>query len=361
MPWEIREEANEFCVYKKNGEKVQCHQLREHAEQQMSALYANEKAVMLCEDCAGRFDGDPETLALEGGDPKTCALCGEKGKTLRPYEASKAGRRMSGTNVEKLTALSQQLRTALGTLGDLLAWSQYADASPIISETLSLDSVDGLLASLKGIDAPPMHLREVKSTASGTVIGGIMAPWGNPQNRDLHLDYFTPDTEFYLDNYAKAPAMFQHGKDSMIGKARLGHRDDAYKTDNGLWVQDWISKSNRFWGVIEALLQANKLYYSPGSVPHLVDRTPERKLKAYPIVDDTFTPTPAQYQLGLRKMSLDYVKSLYDDAGLQFDVPEPLREKVTTTLTSDRDREAQKAEALARLTIAKAKMLSLEV
>ena len=214
--------------------------------------------------------------------------------------------------------------------------------------------VPGNVATTFSNVGPSMALSEIKSTDKGIVLGGYMVLWGDPDNRDAQMDYFTPETEFYLDHYSKAPALFQHGQDPIIGKGVLGYRDDARKDADGLWVQDWIDTSNEYFGIVRALLDAGKLYYSPGSVPHLVDRTDDRQLKAYPIVDDTFTPTPAQFALGMEGRSLDFIKSVYTDAGQEFTLPEALRGKPGNGLTGEGEQERQ--IALAKLRLKKARL-----
>ena len=168
-------------------------------------------------------------------------------------------------------------------------------------------------------------------------------PWGSPTRRDLQLDYATPETEFYLEHYPNAPALFHHGRDPQIKAAILGQRDDAHKDETGLWVQDWLNKGNKFWDMVKALLDRKALYYSPGAVPHLVERTPQRQLKTYPIADDTFTTTPILAPLLGRERSLDYIKSAYQEAGVELVIPN-LRGEPGNGSTSDGMTRAQRLE-----------------
>lgn len=67
MPWEIKKDSasSKYCVHKKSGEKVACHDTMEEAQRHMSALYANEKSMQ-----------ETDTLAFYGGAVK--ALGGGK-------------------------------------------------------------------------------------------------------------------------------------------------------------------------------------------------------------------------------------------------------------------------------------------
>ena len=64
--------------------------------------------------------------------------------------------------------------------------------------------------------------------------------------------------------------------------------------------------------MVKPLLDAEALYYSPGSAPHLVKRAKDGQLLAYPVVEDTLTPVPAQPRL----RAVDQIKAAYKSAGL---------------------------------------------
>jgi 2'-5' RNA ligase len=295
-----------------------------------------------------RGDGDDVTF----GEPVQVKM------TYEPMEddETKAGRRLGAPRVSQLEALREKLTDVVAALSQVLNWAQYMDGTgKSFPDNLNLDLLAEWAeeaAALKSVDIPPMYLKAVKETENGIIVGGYMMPWGSPVRRDLQLDYATPETKFYLDHYNKAPALFHHGKDPRIGRTILGHRDDARKDADGLWVQDWLDKSGKFWGMVKALLEKRALFYSPGAVPHLVERTPQRQLKAYPIADDTFTPTPVLAPLLGAERSLDYVKSAYAEAGIELTFPAGLRGMSSSSddMTSDgMSKEQQLALAMMNL------------
>jgi len=150
----------------------------------------------------------------------------------------------------------------------------------------------------------------------GALVGGYLLLWGDPEHKDLQGDYFTPDTQLWLDRYPQAPALFHHGLDDTVGLAAIGHRVKAVPDDVGVWVEDWIDTSNRYWKLVEPLLEAERLFYSPGSAPHLVKRAEDGKLLSYPPIEDTLTPIPAQHRL----RPVEQIKAAYKAAGL--DLPD---------------------------------------
>jgi len=158
-----------------------------------------------------------------------------------------------------------------------------------------------------------MAVKMLTEDDTGAVIGGYLLLWGNPAMKDLQGDYFTPETELMLDHYKSAPLLFHHGLDDSIGLSVIGKRLDAKSDDVGVFVQSWIDKSNRYWAMVEPLLKAERLFYSPGSASHLVKRAPDGKLLSFPVVEDTLTPVPAQYRL----RPVEQIKAAYKAAHLE--------------------------------------------
>ncbi len=150
---------------------------------------------------------------------------------------------------------------------------------------------------------------------AGVVVGGYMALYGSPDKKDVQGDYFTPETKTWIELYDRVPALFHHGLDAKVGLAPMGHRVKAEALDDGVWVEDWINKSSKYWRLVEPLLAADKLFYSPGSAAHLVKRADDGKLLSYPIIEDTMTPTPAQHRLMNRPVS--QIKAVYKELGIE--------------------------------------------
>ena len=194
-----------------------------------------------------------------------------------------------------------------------------------VDETQFLD-IDGENVSIAGLveaykasltlpDGPAsMAIKALREEGGGVVVGGYLLLWGDPQHRDLGKDYFTKSTELWLDKYPTVPALFHHGLDQDVGLTVVGHRVKAAPDDTGVWVEDWLDKSSKFWSLVKPLLDAERLFYSPGSAPHLVRREPDGELKAFPVIEDTMTPIPMQHRLLL--LPIEQVKAAYKSADL---------------------------------------------
>lgn len=165
-----------------------------------------------------------------------------------------------------------------------------------------------------------MAVKALREENGGMIVGGPLLLFGDPDHKDLGEDYFTPETELWLKRYPSVPALFHHGLDDMVGLSVMGHRVKAEVRDDGVWVEDWLDTSNKFWRLVKPLLDAEALYYSPGSAAHLVKREDDGKLKSFPVVEDTLTPTPMQHRL----VPVEQVRAAYKSAGLE--LPDELPE-----------------------------------
>ncbi len=161
-------------------------------------------------------------------------------------------------------------------------------------------------------------VKAIREQDGGQVIGGYLLLWGGPKQKDLQGDYFTPATELWLDHYKSAPTLFHHGLDDTVGLSLIGRRITAKSDDTGVWVEDWIDKSNQYWTVVEPLLEAQRLYYSPGSAEHLVKRTKGGELLSFPVIEDTLTPLPAQYRL----RPIEEIEATYKSANIELNLPD---------------------------------------
>ena len=156
-------------------------------------------------------------------------------------------------------------------------------------------------------------VKAISEDEAGAVVGGYLLMWGSPSRLDAQGDYFTPDTKLWLNHYKTAPTLFHHGLDANVGLEVIGKRVDSREDEVGIWVQDWIDKSNKYWAQVEPLLRQDRLFYSPGSAPHLVKRAEDGRLLTFPVIEDTLTPRPAQYRL----RPIAQIKATYDSADLE--------------------------------------------
>lgn len=197
----------------------------------------------------------------------------------------------------------------------------------------------------KSTDVGGYAVKVLREEDGGVVVGGIMCINGDPARKDLQGEYFTPETDTMHQVYKSVPALFHHGLDPTIGLEVIGHRVKAEKVDEGLWVEDWLDRSSTYWEMVEPLLNANVLHYSPGSAPHLVRKAKDGRLLSYPVIEDTLTVTPAQH----RTRPVVQIKAAYEAAGLELP-PELTGENGRGDAAASRQIERARARAAATIT-----------
>lgn len=191
--------------------------------------------------------------------------------------------------------------------------------------------------------AAPGH--QIKRLGQNT-FGGHAITWGDEDQRDIEGDYFTKGTDLWLDVYQNQPAMFDHASgvripddpaldeegQEMPRRYKLGHIVKAVKDDLGLWVEGVVEAHNEWVEGVWHLIDKGALYFSSGSVPHLIKRTSGGEIKSWPVIEISMTPTPAEPRgTRIRAMrSADSTDALgdgqrahSDDAVERSDGPEP--------------------------------------
>lgn len=68
-------------------------------------------------------------------------------------------------------------------------------------------------------------------------VGGYLVVWGNPAQRDLQGEYFTPETELGLTWYDRRPVLYHHGLDGDVGPAVIGVMDTLKADAVGVWAE----------------------------------------------------------------------------------------------------------------------------
>lgn len=157
-------------------------------------------------------------------------------------------------------------------------------------------------------------VKAISEDDTGAVVGGYLLLWGDTARKDVHGDYFTPETDLWFGTYKSVPLMFHHGLDKNIGVSTIGKRIDVKADEVGVFTKSWIDKHSLYWRLVKPLLDAEVLHYSPGSAAHMIKRADDGKLFSFPVIEDTLTPLPAQHRLLLRP--IEQIKAAYKAAGI---------------------------------------------
>jgi HK97 family phage major capsid protein len=158
-----------------------------------------------------------------------------------------------------------------------------------------------------------MHPLQVKALSPDAArIGGYLLRWGSAAERDLHGDYFSPQTELGLDWYERRPMLYQHGLDDSLKAAVMGQIDHLHADEVGLWAEAQLDLRHRYADHIRRLIEQGALFWSSGSLPHLVQREADGHLRRWIIVEGSLTPTPAEPRLAQAQL----LRQAYEQLGL---------------------------------------------
>src|SRR5690242_9596993 len=77
--------------------------------------------------------------------------------------------------------------------------------------------------------------------------------------RDLTGDFFTKDSDLWLDKIPSVPTLYEHGLDPLIGPTVLGTKGATRVDDLGVWVERQIDKSNKYAEAVKHLAERGRL------------------------------------------------------------------------------------------------------
>jgi HK97 family phage major capsid protein len=157
-----------------------------------------------------------------------------------------------------------------------------------------------------------LKMHAVKMLNPSDRVGGYLVVWGSGLQPDLQGEYFTPETELGMDWYEKRPMLYHHGLDDTLKTAVIGHIDVLRADEVGVWAEAQLYTHQRYVEAVKRLIEQGALAWSSGSLPHLVNRERDGRLKRWIIVEGSLTPTPAEP----RFTHVNTLKSAYHLLGL---------------------------------------------
>jgi HK97 family phage major capsid protein len=194
-----------------------------------------------------------------------------------------------------------------------------------------------------------MHTTIKTISASEGRVGGYLVVWGTPQQRDLQGEYFTPETDLGLDWYDQRPVLYHHGLDGDLKAAVIGVIDTIRVDDTGVWAEAQLDIRQRYVRAVQRLVDKGILGWSSGSLPHLVEVADDGRIKCWPIVEGSLTPSPAEP----RRTDVRALKDAYKALGLDTGRWEQGREYIE-------DREQEIAAAVSIITQQNGKGVDME-
>lgn len=228
------------------------------------------------------------------------------------------------------------------TSGEFCVFKQDADGNPT-GDTLGChETQDGAKQQLSALYAAEsrngQNKTAIKALNDEGLVGGYLVAFGSPDQRDLHGEYFTSKTNFALDLYEQRPALYHHGLDGTVRAERAGVIKSLKVDDWGVWAEAQLDMHKEYVQAVLQLVKKGVLGWSSGSLPHLVEVTDSGEIKAWPIIEGSLTPSPAEP----RRTEISVIKSAYKELGLDLG---PLIEEVSETEPASDPEDTQPVES----------------
>lgn len=221
--------------------------------------------------------------------------------------STKAGSVLSGANAEALLAAYEATDAALDRMYDILV-----NAGLIGDDEEEMPG--GMAEPMKSSDLITNTGSHIKAIGDGWVTGYLVR-FGGDGDLSEFRDVFTKATDF--GRATKTDVWVHHRMLPGIGKRRLTNQADIGVDDEGVFIKHLLNLRSSYERKLYGLVQEEKLGWSSGTAPHLVERKAtgdgRHEIEQWPLgLDASYTPTPA----GGMVVNASAMKTLMDDAGI---------------------------------------------
>lgn len=130
---------------------------------------------------------------------------------------------------------------------------------------------------------------------------GYLVRFSSAEDPDLVGDYFTKATEFFIEDGAVIPVLYDHGLNPTMKKTKIGRATVSY-TDEGLFIKGELETAENYKKFVkeikDKLIKAGKAGLSSGAASHMVERKQIKKgineIKSWGIAEGSVTPAPTE-------------------------------------------------------------------
>lgn len=194
-------------------------------------------------------------------------------------------------------------------------------------------------------------------TGDGWVLEVLGVPYGGPfGGRDAEGEYFTPESDLWLERIARRPIVYYHGLDEEGAPPQvIGEELGWERRADGVWFRVALDRANALAQRIWEAAGRGLARASTGAIGHLVRTAPDGRILVWPIGElsllDAREHLPANpYAVALPyTVGAAHAKALFDAAGLagSFEPPQTL----SAGVLSDNDDSRKEQHTLDEQTI----------
>jgi hypothetical protein len=153
----------------------------------------------------------------------------------------------------------------------------------------------------------------------GNRLGFYGMLWGDKANKDLHGEYFTPDTDGLtelFDQLGSLPFTYQHAADPVVKSFVFGSLDTMQADDIGMWCEVQINKHEQYKRFVKPLVDELSLYPSSETLVGAKNAKKSGEITRWVTSFMTGTPSPAEWRL--MEHPIEEVKGYFKSIGLDY-------------------------------------------
>jgi hypothetical protein len=161
-----------------------------------------------------------------------------------------------------------------------------------------------------------MFVRAIKSDDGDWVLDVLGAPFGGPYGgRDSYGEYFTPETDFWLDHIATRPVVYYHGLREGAPEV-IGREIKAWIDAAGVWFRVRLDQTKDAARRVWEAAQRGAARASSGAISHLVRESAGGRIDVWPIGELSLMDGSVDLPANPYAVALPAARALYRSAGL---------------------------------------------
>lgn len=120
--------------------------------------------------------------------------------------------------------------------------------------------------------------------AGSWLLDVLGVPFGGPYaGRDAHGEYFTAETDLWLERIPRRPVLYGHGLAEPGGPQVIGQELGWQRREDGVWFQIALDRASDLARRVWQAAQAGFARASSGAIGHLVRVAPEGRILVWPV------------------------------------------------------------------------------
>lgn len=170
------------------------------------------------------------------------------------------------------------------------------------------------------------------------IVRGYVFIWGSPERRDRYDTWFDksrPPSYSYEGDLRGYPICYEHGQDSVYGKAPVGVITRTYLDDVGLAFEGKLDRSHPLFERTVAELQRRELATSSSSAAHVATFRDDGSFENWLMTELSLTGSPAEHDIPAVEVVRSDAEVTQDE--LRADVPDAAQTQSQQNEVTDMD------------------------